>query len=237
MDEIKLLETLSNILGDPVDTTGMVKELEEKKDKNEFLKAFKDLLTPKKIHTEQKEFILSENIEVIKENSQLPLINEDPLPPLPEVPVDFITAAARSIKATKPAETVRDYSVSKLELDAIKKSIIDLHAFASQMSNMGGGGAGDVINLTHQTTTVSTSPYIIGRHDYYVGVTVTPCTITLPDIAKNGRYLIIKDEVGNCSSNPITVQGNVDNDTGGFILAENNGGIQMIYHNNGWRII
>jgi hypothetical protein len=33
------------------------------------------------------------------------------------------------------------------------------------------------------------------------------------------------------------VLGNVDNDPGGFILAENNGGIQMIFNNGGWRII
>jgi len=30
--------------------------------------------------------------------------------------------------------------------------------------------------------------------------------------------------------------GNVDNDPGGFILMQNNGGIQMIYR-NGWRIV
>jgi hypothetical protein len=48
--------------------------------------------------------------------------------------------------------------------------------------------------------------------------------------------IIIKDESGNCSSNPIVVSGTVDNDTGGFILAQNNGGIQMIYR-EGWRIV
>ena len=47
---------------------------------------------------------------------------------------------------------------------------------------------------------------------------------------------IVKDESGNCANNPITVTGNVDNDPGGFILQQDNGGIQMIYR-NGWRIV
>jgi hypothetical protein len=52
----------------------------------------------------------------------------------------------------------------------------------------------------------------------------------------SGRKLIIKDESGHCSTNPITVSGTVDNDAGGFILQMDNGAIQMIYR-NGWRII
>jgi dUTPase len=51
-----------------------------------------------------------------------------------------------------------------------------------------------------------------------------------------GRIIIIKDESGQASTNPITVQGTIDNDAGGFILQMNNGAIQMIYR-NGWRII
>lgn len=53
---------------------------------------------------------------------------------------------------------------------------------------------------------------------------------------ENGRQLVIKDESGNASLNPITVLGNVDNDPNGFIIKINNGGIQLIYR-NGWRII
>ena len=63
-----------------------------------------------------------------------------------------------------------------------------------------------------------------------------PVTITLPIAVKNGTMYIIKDESGNCATYPITVLGNVDNDPGGFILMQNNGGIQMIYR-NGWRIV
>lgn len=166
-------------------------------------------------------------------------IVESVIPPLPQLPVDTIVSKSVEMisKAvdTQPAvDTIND--PLRREIEAMKKSIADFHRFATRHSQMGGGGAGDVISLDHQTTTVY-SDHVIGRHDYYVGVGVTPATITLPSQAKQGRVLIIKDEVGNCATNPITVLGNVDNDAGGFILAENNGGIQMIYNNGGWRII
>lgn len=100
-----------------------------------------------------------------------------------------------------------------------------------------GGGAGDVINLDHQTTLVTTPTYTVGRKDYYVGINYAgQVTITLPTNVKNGRYVIIKDESGRCSKFPIIVQGNVDNDPDGFILRIDNGGIQMIYR-DGWRIV
>jgi hypothetical protein len=100
-----------------------------------------------------------------------------------------------------------------------------------------GGGAGDVINLGHQTTLVTTPTYTVGRKDYYIGVDYAgTVTLTLPTNVKNGRYVIIKDESGRCSKFPIIVQGNVDNDPGGFILRIDNGGIQMIYR-DGWRIV
>jgi hypothetical protein len=100
-----------------------------------------------------------------------------------------------------------------------------------------GGGAGDVITLDHPVKLV-TSNYTITRKDFYVGVNATTTiNVTLPDlIGFPGRMIIIKDESGNCSSNPIVVLGNVDNDPGGFILAQDNGGIQMIYR-EGWRIV
>jgi hypothetical protein len=100
-----------------------------------------------------------------------------------------------------------------------------------------GSGAGDVISLDHQTTLVTSPTYTVTRKDYYVGVNYAgTVTITLPTNVKNGRYVIIKDESGRCSKFPIIVQGNVDNDAGGFILKIDNGGVQMIYR-NGWRIV
>ena len=88
------------------------------------------------------------------------------------------------------------------------------------------------------TTTLVTSPtYAVTADDYYVGVNYAgPTTITLPASPSSGRELVIKDESGTAETYPITVVGNVDNDAGGFILAVNNGAVQLIYR-NGWRII
>lgn len=124
------------------------------------------------------------------------------------------------------------------DINEIRKKIKFLEQWIAKVSMAGpGSGAGDVINLDFPVKLI-TNNYTITRKDYYVGVNaVSAVTITLPDaIGFPGRKIIIKDESGNCASNPITVLGNVDNDPGGFILQNNNGGIQMIYR-EGWRII
>jgi hypothetical protein len=91
--------------------------------------------------------------------------------------------------------------------------------------------------LITNTTYVTTSEYTVQDDDYYLGVDYAgPTTIILPASDTNGRCIVIKDEDGDAETNPITVQGTVDNDAGGFILQINNGSIQLIYR-NGWRII
>ena len=124
------------------------------------------------------------------------------------------------------------------DINEIRKKIKFLEQWIAKVSMAGpGSGAGDAINLEFPVKLI-TNNYTITRKDYYVGVNaVSAVTITLPDaIGFPGRKIIIKDESGNCASNPITVLGNVDNDPGGFILQNNNGGIQLIYR-EGWRII
>ena len=93
-------------------------------------------------------------------------------------------------------------------------------------------------DIVYTTFLVTTPTYNVNSDDYYVGVNYDgPTTITLPTtLVSSGRMVIIKDESGNASINPITVVGTVDNDTGGFIIQINNGAIQMIYR-NGWRIV
>lgn len=185
------------------------------------------------------EVAVPELIEEVVVQEPVNEIVENVIPPLPQLPVETIVSKSVEMisKATdtqSAVDTIDD--PVRREIEAMKKSIADFHRFAARHSQMSGGGAGDVISLDHQTTTIYGN-HIVGRHDYYIGVGVTPATVTLPLIAKDGRYVIIKDEVGNCSTNPITVLGNVDNDAGGFILAQNNGGIQMIFNNGGWRIV
>lgn len=187
----------------------------------------------------EEEVVVPELIEEIIIQEPAEEIVENVIPPLPQLPVETIVSKSvemiSKVTDTQAAVDTIDDPVRR-EIDAMKKSIADFHRFATRHSQMGGGGAGDVISLDHQTTTIY-SDHTVGRHDYYIGAGITPVTITLPDIAKDGRYVIIKDEVGNCSTNPITVLGNVDNDVGGFILAQDNGGIQMIFNNGGWRIV
>lgn len=92
-------------------------------------------------------------------------------------------------------------------------------------------------DIVYTTTLITTPIYTVTDSDYYMGVNrAGPVTITLPISPSSGRMLIIKDESGNCSTNPITVAGTVDNDTGGFILQIDNGAIQLLYR-NGWRIV
>jgi hypothetical protein len=91
--------------------------------------------------------------------------------------------------------------------------------------------------VVYNTTLVTTPTYTVQDSDWYIGVNrAGPVTITMPASPSSGRVLVIKDESGNASVNPITVLGTVDNDSGGFILQMDNGGIQMVYR-AGWRVI
>lgn len=110
-----------------------------------------------------------------------------------------------------------------------------LEAWVSKIGAAGaGGGAGDVYNLDFFAKTVTTD-YTLNRKDYYVGVNaVTSITITLPASAKSGQSIIIKDESGQCSSNPITLTGTIDNNSSGAIISTSNGVVMLIY-NSGWR--
>lgn len=146
----------------------------------------------------------------------------------------------KEVKLEEKADSYQqpDATISVRNIEDVKRKIKYLEDWLAKISLAGpGGGAGDVINLDHPVKVVSAN-YTFTRRDYYVGVNATSTVnITIPDaIGFPGRMIIIKDESGNCSNNPIVVSGTVDNDTGGFILAQDNGGIQMIYR-EGWRIV
>lgn len=93
-------------------------------------------------------------------------------------------------------------------------------------------------DVTYNTTVINSPYYELDANDYYLGVTYTGgnTTIELPASDNSGRVIVIKDETGNCSNNNIIVNGTIDNDAGGFILAIDNGAIQLLFR-NGWRII
>ena len=89
---------------------------------------------------------------------------------------------------------------------------------------------------TVNTTVITSSTYTVSANDYYIGVNYAGnVTITNP-VSTNGRMIVIKDESGNCSNNPIIVAGTIDNDAGGFNLQIDNGAVNMVYR-SGWRIV
>lgn len=166
---------------------------------------------------------------------------ETPVSSTPE-PVAEPTLAERTAKfiseAPKDSYQQPDPLVVSSDMDAIRGKLKFLEQWISKVSMAGpGGGAGSVAKLDHETKLVTTPTYNISTKDYYIGINYAGAvTITLPTIINDGKMYIIKDESGHCSTNNITVQGTVDNDAGGFILAQDNGGIQLIYR-NGWRIV
>lgn len=179
---------------------------------------------------------------IVEEVVEEPIVEivESVIPPVPQLPVKtIITKSVEMISKAVDTQSAVDKIEDPLwrEIDAMKKSIADFHRFATRHSQMGGGGAGDILNLDHQTTFVTSSHYVVGRKDYYIGVNCAArTTIVLPTIVADGRNIIIKDESGHCQRYPIIVEGNVDNNVNGFILRINNGGIHMIYR-DGWRIV
>ena len=241
MKEKEFLENFAKILG----VEDKFKEIEEKRQREKKLLEQFGAQFGVKVQEEEEDRDIPPTLiqqpapveEIVEEVVEL---TENVIPPLPQLPVDtIVTKSVEMISKAVDTQTAVDTVGDPLrkELDAIKKSIADFHRFATRHSQMGGGGAGDVISLDHQTTTVSTSSYNVGRHDYYIGVDYPDnVAIYLPATAKNGRMLVIKDESGSAGFYPITVVGLVDNDPDGFIIKVNNGAVQLIY-SNGWRII
>ncbi len=118
--ERKMLEQLSATLGVPI----------ERQEDREVPQAL--LAQPKII--EQVANMLPEPEPVV----------ENVIPPAPVLPVDIVTKSVEKISKASPkdiqkvVDSIPD-SMRK-ELDIIKKSVTDLHSFASRQSQMGGGG-------------------------------------------------------------------------------------------------
>lgn len=86
------------------------------------------------------------------------------------------------------------------------------------------------------TRLVASSSASTSTSDHYVGVNYAGIVnVVLHTPSENGQHLIIKDESGLASVNPIIVSGSIDN-ASAFTLAINNGSVTLVYR-NGWRII
>lgn len=148
--------------------------------------------------------------------------------------------AAASISASIKRDSFQQPEpAASTDLVSLQRKVKYLEQWLGKISLAGpGGGASDTSNFTTYTTSLTANTYTVARKDYYIGVNYDgEVTITLPTgYIEPGRGLIIKDESSNCSLNPITISGNVDNDGYGFVLQIDNGSVQLLYH-NGWRII
>lgn len=245
MDEKAFLERWQKSLGIEIDFTEIEERHARKRKEAALLEQFNKALVTKVVKKEVdpviKEPVLVEEISTIEE-----IIVESGKQIEPELPKDNIVTKAVKTLSVASQKDIQD-AADKLpagiqkELDIIRKSIADFHRFAQRHSQLGGGGAGSIDELTFQTKTVTNNSYQFGRKDYYIGVNCSgPATIYLPtQNLKDGRQVVVKDESGNCNMNNITItvaDGNTIDNDGNAILAINNGSLTFIY-NNGWRII
>ena len=174
--------------------------------------------------------------------------NDDPLTPLDQ---DFVTHEdlAKHYKTfiqriQHQMSTIGGGGETKLrKLDDVDRSTIADNKYLKYNAATGKfvfstvTSADQIASHIVGTTLVTTSSYTASEDDHYIGVNYSgTCTIILPSGISNGEQLVIKDESGSASTNPIVVSGTVDNDTGGFTLQINNGSISLIYR-NGWRIV
>jgi hypothetical protein len=189
--------------------------------------------------------VIQETVVEVAEPTPMVITKPDAEPEIvfqEQVTLDVASQVAQSISRqlqTEEGTLVRPEAQMPAATAALEQKVKYLENWISRIAATGpGGGAASTITLDYPVTTVTTSSYTINRKDYYVGVnTASPVTIVLPATGvKSGRNLIIKDESGHCSINPITLTGTIDNDTSGAILAIDNGGLHLIY-NTGWRII
>jgi uncharacterized protein YutE (UPF0331/DUF86 family) len=240
INEEAFLKKLAGIIDDPDIEKRALDEIEKKSRERKLLEQFERALTTQHNKIEEIEEQLQEIVEEIIPES----IVEDILPQVVLPVQDLTTQIVTKLRDTPP----QDYEkvVSKLkdgfqkELDLMKKAIMDLHQFASGMSNMSGGGAGSIQDLDFRAILVTNPTYTAGRTDYYIGVNCSSSTtITLPATAKNGRQFVVKDESGACKTNNIIViadtGGSIDNNSSA-IMAIDNMSLTFIYR-SGWRII
>ena len=76
---------------------------------------------------------------------QVEQITENVIPPMPELPAEtIITQSVKQLYKTAPGEEQAEVSkipdLLRRELDALKKTVTDLHSFSRRTSQMGGGG-------------------------------------------------------------------------------------------------
>lgn len=174
---------------------------------------------------------LFENLTLFKESdTKIPISENNSFYEIPPI-----------IESKTPVLSVKQ--IAKEQSNPVIQELLNRIKFLeSQIANLSyssGGGSGSIIDIDKPTKTVNTD-YTINRKDYYVGVnnSNSSTNITLGNNSLfYGKTIIIKDESGNCSTNPISIIGMVDNDSNGVVLAIDNSSLTLIYTVTGWKII
>ena len=204
MDEKAFLDKLQKAFDVEVDFSTIEEKHTKKRKEAALLESLSNVLNnidkpkPKVEVVKQLEPIV-EIVEVVETLPVPEVIMEIGRQPEPEIAKDdIVTKSVEMLSKTTEQDGDIQAVADKLpagiqkELDIIRKSIADFHRFAQRHSQLGGGGAGDVVNLDHPAKTVYQN-YTFTNKDYYIGIGATPLTITLPAVAKNGRVIAIKD--------------------------------------------
>ncbi len=94
---------------------------------------------------------------------------------------------------------------------------------------------------TYSTTGITTGITLVWDYIYYGVNAPSSVTLTLPSTSGyDGYYLIIKDESGNCQSNPITINPGaiplIDGQTS-VIMNINYMSLTLMVRNNNWYLI
>lgn len=94
---------------------------------------------------------------------------------------------------------------------------------------------------TYQTTEINSDHILTWNYTYY-GVKVTaPASLTLPSTSgRKGQFLIIKDELGNCGTNPITLipdGGSLIDGQISSVMNINYMSLTLIVRNSNWFLI
>jgi len=140
IDEEAFLKKLAGIIDDPAIEKTALDEIEKKSRERKLLEQFEHALS----YNEEKLQAAEEMLEELESVAPEVTLIED-IPPQPVLPVSaLVTPAVEKLMDTPP----KDYEkiVSKMkdglqkEIDLIKKTVVDLHQFATGLSNMGGGG-------------------------------------------------------------------------------------------------
>jgi hypothetical protein len=95
---------------------------------------------------------------------------------------------------------------------------------------------------SYLTTTITDDTTLTWEYNYYGVNNITPITLTLPTTSdKDGQSLIIKDEIGECSINTITIIPDtfgeqIDNENS-IVMSINNMSLTFMVRNGNWFLI